>query len=303
LSPHAVSLAEATEFLSSRFEGRVERVELIGGGDWSRAYGFVLDGHERVARFGEWREDFEADARAVSFRGPDLPVPEVIEIGNALGGAYAVSARHHGAFLESLSPARMESVAPAVCRAFDAMRTIELPVGEYRTSPWQEWLFETIVDEPGGRVSGWRARLAADADLDGLFRGAEAALREVAPACPDLRSVLHLDLLNRNVLVAVDGAPRLEAVFDWGCVAAGDPLYEVAWFTFWSPWHEGVAAVDWRALVRDHWLAAGVDTEAFDDRMRAYELHIALTHLAYCAFAPGRDADLVAVAARTRDLL
>jgi aminoglycoside phosphotransferase (APT) family kinase protein len=48
--------------------------------------------------------------------------------------------------------------------------------------------------------------------------------------------VLHADLLNRDVLVAGDGS-RLVAVFDWGCSAYDDFLYELAWFTFWVPWH------------------------------------------------------------------
>ena len=48
--------------------------------------------------------------------------------------------------------------------------------------------------------------------------------------------------------MAADGS-RLTAVFDWGCYALGDFLYEVAWFTFWAPWHAGLAAIDFRSAV------------------------------------------------------
>ena len=39
-----------------------------------------------------------------------------------------------------------------------------------------------------------------------------------------------------------------------------------------------------------------------DERLRCYELHIGLVHLAYCAFA-GRDGDLQEVAQRMAGLL
>ena len=104
------------------------------------------------------------------------------------------------------------------------------------------------------------------------------------------------------VLVAGDGS-RLVAVFDWGCSAYGDFLYEVAWFTFWAPWHAGLAAIDFRSVMRGHYDATGLDVPFFDERLRCYELHIGLTHLAYCAFAGGREEDLHAVARRTREIL
>ena len=74
-------------------------------------------------------------------------------------------------------------------------------------------------------------------------------------------------LLNRNVLVAGDGS-RLVAVFDWGCSAYGDFLYEVAWFTFWAPWHAGLAAIDFRSVMRGHYDATGLDVPFFDERLR-----------------------------------
>ena len=46
------------------------------------------------------------------------------------------------------------------------------------------------------------------------------------------RSLLHCDLMNRNVLV---DEGRINAVFDWGCGRLGDHLYDLAWFEFWGP--------------------------------------------------------------------
>jgi hypothetical protein len=83
----------------------------------------------------------------------------------------------------------------------------------------------------------------------------------------------------------------------------GDFLYEVAWFTFWAPWHAGLAAIDFRSAILRHYQAAGLDVPRFDERLRCYELHVGLTHLAYCTFTgdPGRH--LPSIARRTREIL
>jgi hygromycin-B 4-O-kinase len=305
-----VRLAQAARFLDQRYRGRARDVAELGGGDWSRAFSFRLDGCDLVARFGRYGEDFAKDREAMAFAGPDLPVPRVLEIGSALGGAYAISERHFGLFLEELDEPRWRRLLPALLRGLDHLRHLQAPEASRAredgapavTTSWREWLLEGLVDRPGQRVSGWRAILAASAVLDETFVAAERAFTALLATCPELRHVLHLDLLNRNVLVAEDGS-RLVAVFDWGCSACGDFLYEVAWFTFWAPWFAGLAAIDFRSVMRAHYDATGLDVPRFDERLRCYELHIALTHLAYCAFADGREQDLAAVARRTRELL
>ena len=229
----------------------------------------------------------------MAFAGPDLPVPKVLEVGNALGGAYAISERHFGLFLENLDEPRWCRLLPAVLRGLDHLRHLQVPAasqvpsaasGPAITMSWREWLREGLVDRPGRRVAGWRAVLAGSADLNETFVAGERAFAALLDTCPEIRHVLHIDLLNRNVLVAGDGS-RLVAVFDWGCSAYGDFLYEVAWFTFWAPWHAGLAAIDFRSVMRRHYDATGLDVPFFDERLRCYELHIGLTHLAYRAFA------------------
>ena len=95
-------------------------------------------------RFGAWREDFEKDRAAMGFSGPDLPVPRLIEIGEALGGFYAVSERHFGRFLEELGADGFRRIMPSLLRALDAMRRI--PSGpERREVPWGRWLLDLLV--------------------------------------------------------------------------------------------------------------------------------------------------------------
>ena len=264
----------------------------------------------------------------MAFAGPDLPVPAVLETGSALGGAYAISERCFGVFLETLDESRWRRLLPALLHGLDALRRVQPPGaagppaggrvrgpvggpaagasaatdGAGGPAGWRERLRSGLADRPGGRVSGWTASLAQQAGLSELFAAGERAFSALLGACPEIRHVVHGDLLNRNVLVAPDGS-RLTGVFDWGCSAYGDFLYEAAWFTFWAPWHPGLAAIDFRSVIRGHYRATGVAIPRFGERLRCYELHIGLTHLAYCAFTGDREDDLRAVAQRIREIL
>ena len=117
-----VGLGEAAGFLAERYAGQARDVAELGGGDWSRAFSFRLDGRDLVARFGQYGEDFARDQQAMALSGPDLPVPRVLETGGALGGAYAISERCFGEFLETLDAARWRRLLPALLRGLDALR-------------------------------------------------------------------------------------------------------------------------------------------------------------------------------------
>ena len=283
-------------------------VAVLGGGDWSRAFSLRADDRDLVVRFGRYQEDFVKDRQAMAFARPELPIPNVLEIGEALGVFYAISERHFGVFLETLDEAGWRRVLPALLRGLDALREIEFDggvnwSGESAGSPlgWRQWLLASLEDRPGERVSGWRASLHETPEIEQVFVTGERVLRSLLVACPEVRHLLHRDLLNRNVLVAEDGS-RLEAVFDWGCSLAGDFLYEAAWLTFWAPWYPALEALDFRRALHEHYRRIGLTVEHFDARLRCYELQIGLEHIAYATFTGRRD-DQWTIARRTRDLL
>jgi hypothetical protein len=60
----------------------------------------------------------------MAIAGPELPIPRELEVGGALGGFYAISERHFGAFLESLNERGCQTILPALQRALDALRAM-----------------------------------------------------------------------------------------------------------------------------------------------------------------------------------
>jgi aminoglycoside phosphotransferase (APT) family kinase protein len=304
----ALQVADVRAFLSDLHGAEVDEVESLAGGSWSSAYGYRVEDRQLVLRLGTVGEGFEMDRDAMRFDGPDLPVPEVLDVGQALGCSYAVSVRHHGRFLEDVGPEEADVLGSTLVRLLDALRSLPadpgragIATGEERS--WHGWLLGALMDDPSRRVSGWRSRIRADADLDRLLGACEHRIQDLLPACPERGDVVHGDLLHRNVLVSED-ARRVHAVFSWRCSTRGDFLYDTAWCTFWSAWHPGVAAANvWDRMI-DSSRRRGAHGDLTDAAARhhCYELQVGASHLAWNAWT-GDDRELRAVAARTAHLL
>jgi aminoglycoside phosphotransferase (APT) family kinase protein len=292
--PRRISQSQAQEFLAGKY-GAVEELQPLEGGFWSSAYSFGHAGRAMVVRFGAHRDWFEADRAAMAFDSPDLPVPEVVEVGDAFDGAYAISIRHYGTKLEDLRPDQSDAAGPMLALLLAALFKVpkgsDLPVGWHwrpRRSDltWRGWLSERLVDDPHQEVHGWRAALAAQVEVDRLYRAGETCVLDLIEACPERRDLVHGDLLHANVLVAED-ASRPNAVFSWKCSLRGDFLFDTAWCTFCSAiWYPGIAAADpWDRVRREPSIRD--DAEAWVDaseRHHCYELHIGLTALAWNAW-------------------
>lgn len=297
--------ADAEGFLLTRFGGDVTGVAPIGHGEWSRAFSYRRAGAEYVIRFSAHETDFAKDRLAARHGSRELPVPEVLEIGEAFDGFFAISKRVAGGYLDELDAAGMGALLPALFGALDAARRADLSAsagygvwgddGQGAYPSWRAALLDVGSDRPDDRTHGWRQRLAASPTGSGPFEEALDAVATLVGEGPDERHLIHSDLLNYNVLVA---GHRITAVIDWGCSMYGDFLYDLAWLTFWWPWYPAWAGIDVRREAERHYASVGLRVPRFDERLRACEVHIGLAGQAYSAFT-GRWPELEATARRT----
>jgi aminoglycoside phosphotransferase (APT) family kinase protein len=309
---HPLSRAQVSAFLSTRHTELVTDLERLGGGFWSSAWGYRVGDEELVVRIGPDAAWYEADRRAMAFAGPDLPVPEVREIGALPDGrAYAISVRHHGVFLEDTSPEHSSALGSTLAGLVLALRAVptdpEIPVlwhqDDAAPTTWREFLLSGFVDDPSTAAHGWSATLAATPRLAALSKKVVEATHDLLEAIPERRDLVHGDLLHGNVLVSPD-ARTVDAVFSWKCSVRGDFLFDVAWCTFWAPWHPGIAAADPipRVLSAPSFRA---DPSSLDDasaRHHCYELQIGFTHLGWNIWTDNQ-VDLLKTADRLSEIL
>jgi hygromycin-B 4-O-kinase len=309
----AVDEAAVRELLASRFDEHVSDVVLAPRqGAWSSTYYFREDDRELVIRFAEQAWNFEKDRMYAVHSSPDLPIPQVLEIGEALGCRYAISERAHGDILEELDADRMRRTLPSLFGALDAMRAVglssttgfgpQLADGSGEHTTWRGYLLSVGDDQPtleANPVRGWRDQLDRRPHVARTFDRTLGELASLVEACPEIRHLVHSDLLYGNVLVAGD---RVSAVFDWGCALYGDFLYDLAWLTFWAPWYPGLDAAGVGRAARRHYDEIGLAVPDLSARLRCYEVHIGLAHLAYHSFTQEWD-NLEWTARRTLEVL
>jgi hygromycin-B 4-O-kinase len=309
LPPVPVTDAEAFRFVADYYGQRATGVSVLGAGEWSRAYGFALDGREAVIRFGRYVEDFRKDRVMAAHSCAALPIPSVLEIGAAGDGYFAVSERAHGDLLDGLDGPGMRAALPGLLAALDALRDIDVSAthgygiwAPDRTGPAPSWAQALLaISEETPRTAGWRASLAASPFGMAPFDQGYARLRELAQGLPDERHVIHGDLLNRNVLVQDS---KVTAVIDWGNALYGDWLYDAAWLIYWWPWFPQWQDIDIAAELAKHWRQHGGSPPGLDYRLRACLLHIGLDAMAYNAYrGPARRDDLARTASQLSELL
>jgi hygromycin-B 4-O-kinase len=303
-----VDVVRVQAFLAARFGSDSSDVAHLGMGVWSKAFAFRRADRDYVVRFGAHEEDFAKDHFAARYACPVLPIPRVVELGEAFGGYYAISERVFGGYIDDVDETRMRALLPALFAALDTARLADLSGttgygawGADGNAPYPSWraaLLNVANDRSADRVHGWRERLVASPVGVGLFEQAYGHLLALADRVPEERHLIHSDLLHYNILVEAD---RITGVLDWGCGMYGDFLYDLAWLCFWQPWYPAWHRIDFRAEATRHYASIGLDVPHFEERLRCCQIHIGLAGQAYLAHT-GNWTDLQDTAQRTLDV-
>lgn len=303
-----VTLEQAKDFLLRYFGDDVTDVEAAGAGAWSTCFGFKHHQQNLVIRFGKYMDDFQTDQRVYRFNTPDLPIPKVLDIGEALNGYYAISTRIYGEPLEHLSSTDWKATVPSLVATLEAIRLADTSYstgfggwdseGNGLRKSWAGHLLAVNEDLPYRRTYGWQEKLKTSPEDYEVFEWGYGLLEQVAHVSAP-RNLVHCDLMNRNVFVK---DKKISGVFDWGCALHGDHLYDLAWFEFWAPWHPELDIEYLRNALEQRWLETDYLPKDSDSRLLACHLHIGLDHLAYNAHL-GDWSALTATAQRMKTLV
>jgi hygromycin-B 4-O-kinase len=303
-----LDLVRVEAFLGARFGDDATDLARLATGVWSQAFALRRAGRDYVIRFGAHLEDFAKDRLAARYAGPALPIPRVVELGEAFGGYYAISERVFGTYIDDVDETQMRSLLPSLFAALDAAWLADLSgttgygawdaQGAAPYASWRTALLDIASDRPTDRIHGWRERLAASPVSSRPFEEAYGHLLALADCISEERHLIHSDLLHYNVLVEAD---RVTAVLDWGCGMYGDHLYDLAWLCFWQPWYPAWQRIDFRSEAERHYAAIGLDVPHFEERLRCCQIHIGLAGQAYMAYA-GNWTDLQDTAQHTLDV-
>jgi hygromycin-B 4-O-kinase len=295
-------------FLDTQAHSSVSSVAPLQGGEWSQAFGFKQAERHLVIRFGQHEEDYFIDKFVSRYKTTDLPIPEVLEVGPAFGGYFAISERAFGTMVDDLNKADMKRIVSALFVIMNAIRKTDIsatqgfgqlnPQGKSKFDTWEEVLIDVNGDEPGRKIHGWKEGL--EHSLVGLepFEETYAALTKLAKNLPSVRTLVHNDLLNFNMLVNDN---KVTAVFDWANALYGDFLYDLAMFVFWEPIYEPIKGIDWKLAALAHYNDIGLDIPEFERRLLCCMINMGLGAQAYYGYK--RDSTyLEPVAARTLEL-
>lgn len=282
---------DITSFLRTRFGDEVADVQALRDGAWSRAFSFRLGGRDFVARFSASADDYKKDRVMAAHASADLPIPRILDISETLDGFCAVSERAFGDSLDDLDGPLLRRVLPSLFAMLDAVRAVDVAEatgfgswdadGNAPHATWAGALLATGDPANATRIPGWRAALDLSPTGSAAFVETYSRLEQLVETIPNTRYLVHSDLLNHNVLVESD---RVSAVLDWGNAMAGDFLYDIAQLDFWAPWYPAWDGIDIQQEAARHYAAIGLDVPGYAERIRCYQVHIGLDHLAYNAF-------------------
>jgi hygromycin-B 4-O-kinase len=288
----SISSSETEQFLQAKYGSGIADVKQVGEGGWSLAFAFVRKGARNVIRWSDVADNFERDAVAARFKSDGLPVPPITSIGRGLNTFFAISPFVGGTYLEALSSAELEKTLPSLLKMFRALRALDLSGttgfgfwskdGKGSHDSWKAFLRDDKNESEGSLIQGWKAHLEASSMGMDAYHELWRTFVPLVERCPDERSLVHADLLNRNVLT---GSGTITAVLDWGSSFYGDSLYDVAWFTFYEPWYPHFQDVHVsQRLLEDFQADPHTNTADVDARLICYQLDIGIGSIAYNAF-------------------
>ena len=255
--------------------GSVSDLAPLSEGEESQAYRFRSGARTYVVRVNRAITGFEKDAFVYRrFARRNLPIPEVIRIGEIGDHFFCISENMPGVTLQDLKPEDLHLVLAPTARVLDAIAESDLgdmsgfgPFDAHGIGSYESWRdFLTTVADRHRYSWATVGRLVNSGEINRILD----RLVRLAAHCPEIRALVHGDFGSNNVLT--DGH-RITGVVDWSEASIGDPLYDVANILFWRTW---LHCMQQQARYFEAHLGP---LPNLSDRMLCYQLRIGLAEI------------------------
>lgn len=278
-----ISSHEVQQFLCSVFHPLSEQVGWIAAGWFSQVFSFEVGEKGYILRLNPYEEDFLKDAFAYQhFNQPDLPIPRILQNGQFdRRYYYAISERCAGQALADFEVEMISRMTPALFKTLDIIHSMDISGyqgwglrgvdGHGLFGSWHEYLL-SLYDQKF--IYDWRA-LARNTFLEGeVFESAYTIFQSLLPYCSTEKFLVHGDFGASNL---VSDGEVITGVLDWADSRLGDYLYDVAYLDY------SVDGIPYAELWREYAISQGRQEPHFDERIRCYQLYLALNDLAISA--------------------
>jgi len=282
-----VESAAIDSFMNEHFGPDIIDVKMIADGETSQAGIIETANGTKVVRFSKHTDEgYQKDKFAYEhFSSPHVPIPRIEEIGTLPDGIYfAVSELAPGTTLDKLTVNDLKATLPSMIQTMEAI---------HRTAPVGSG-FGSIQPDGNGNASSWhealdRSQASNDDDkLDSIsiferdvYERFRRKIKEYYKYCPDdIRQLIHRDFGFNNTL-AENG--QITGVIDWDNAAYGDPLYDIAWQSFWAPAFSWSNELNIEGMIRQHYIDIGQLPEHFEKRIDCYKMIIGANCLSFFA--------------------
>ncbi len=285
----------AAELASSELGLPVSDLRPLEGGQIARSFSFSAGGRPYVLQFNRDNMDanFEKSAFvARTFGSKAIPIPEVVRFGRFGDLHFCITRKASGRQFGSLTPEEQSRSLPALLDTLDAIHAVDVRdrtgyglfdgSGRGMSASWPGYLSSVADEERADGFYGRWHHLFTDGSLDReMFDRVFARMRELLPACPGERWLVHGGFGGRNLLIEND---EVSAVLDWIDARYGDFVYDLAGLDFWE---EGRG---YRALLRERYVARGIEIPHYEARMLCHQCYQALDAFRFFAKSGRADA-------------
>ena len=259
--------------------GPINNLQMVTGGETSQAFSFSTPEQDLVVRVNTSDQSYQKDFFVQNnFLSSSIPSPKIISLERSNEYFFCISEKLPGVLLDTLTQEEHLLILEPL---FDVLTTIHAQdisdytgfgkwkeTGNASSPSWTEYI-SSFGDE-----TTWR-ELAQEFDFDVVLQERlRGKFQELISYLPETRHLIHGDFGYNNVFT---DKRTITGVIDWGESLYGDPLFDISWLAFWS------SHIDFPKKFHEYAYRHDLVFENYEERVRCYELYIAITTLEWFA--------------------